>query len=375
MEERGFYDVIIMGGGLAGLTCALHLSQTSVRILVIEKQSYPHHKVCGEYVSNEVLEYLKWLNIDPFDYGAKRISKFEISDTKGKLLQSELPLGGFGISRYAFDQILYEKARERVDFKFATVERVIYDNGNFTVTTKQKERFGASYVIGAYGKRSGIDTQMDRSFIRERSPWLGVKSHFEFDFPEDTVALHNFNGGYCGLSKTETNVVNACYLATYDSFKKYGDIEVFQKEVLSENPHLKELFSKGKPVFEKPLAISQISFSKKEPVEDHVFMIGDSAGLIHPLCGNGMAMAIHSARIFSELFLKARRKGKINRSELELDYGRKWKAVFSRRLYAGRIIQNLLLRPATASIGFRIAQAFPEIVPVLIKQTHGEAMA
>ena len=61
MAISRIYDVVIIGGGLAGLTCALHLSRKGVDVLLIEKNTYPHHKVCGEYVSNEVLPYLKRL--------------------------------------------------------------------------------------------------------------------------------------------------------------------------------------------------------------------------------------------------------------------------------------------------------------------------
>ena len=71
------YDTIIVGGGLAGLTCALHLSQQNCSVLLLEKYSYPHHKVCGEYVSNEVLPYLNSLGIDPFSEGAIRITNLK----------------------------------------------------------------------------------------------------------------------------------------------------------------------------------------------------------------------------------------------------------------------------------------------------------
>ena len=77
--------VIVVGGGLAGLTTALHLSHFGIRVTLIEKNSYPRHKVCGEYLSNEVLPYLRSLGFDPFDFGAKKIERFELSSVKGKL--------------------------------------------------------------------------------------------------------------------------------------------------------------------------------------------------------------------------------------------------------------------------------------------------
>jgi len=365
------YNVIIIGGGLAGLTCALHLSRQKYKVLLIEKYKYPHHRVCGEYVSNEVLPYLNSLGIHPISKGAKQITKFEISNKKGSLIKTKLPLGGFGMGRAAFDEMLYEAIRDLTDVIFDTVENFAFEHSYFTISTLNKDTYHAEFVVGAFGKRSNIDTFMNRNFIRKNSPWLAVKAHYNYDFPNDTVALHNFEGGYCGLSKTETNAVNACYLTTYDSFKRFQNILDFQENVVSKNIHLNHFFSNAESLFDKPLTISQISFEKKQPVEEHIFMIGDSAGLIHPLCGNGMAMAIHSAKIFSELFLKNSSSGSIDRLKMETEYNALWRKNFSGRLKTGRRIQNLLQYPLITTIGFTAGQVFPSLVTELIKKTHG----
>jgi len=105
------FDVIIIGGGLAGLSSAIHLSKYNLSVLLIEKNSYPKHKVCGEYISNKVLPYLDFLDIDIFALGAKKITKLELSTSQNRLIKSELPLGGFGISRYCLDYELAKKAR------------------------------------------------------------------------------------------------------------------------------------------------------------------------------------------------------------------------------------------------------------------------
>ncbi len=374
MAALNKFDIIIIGGGLAGLTCALHLSQSELRVLLIEKDPYPRHKVCGEYVSNEVLPYLNSLGINPSMAGAKSITNLEISTKNGKLISATLPLGGFGISRYTLDNLFYMAIKDRVEVRFETVESIEFMDDDFVVTNQNKTQHQATFVIGAFGKRSNLDKSLQRKFTNQTSPWLAVKAHYEYDFAESTVALHNFEGGYCGLSKTETDAVNACYLTTYKSFKRFGNIESFQKQVISENPFLDEFFSNAKPIFKKPLTISQISFSEKKPVENHIFMIGDSAGLIHPLSGNGMAMAIHSAKIFSETFLKLYRNKNIDRLELESSYESQWYKNFSKRLKTGRRIQRLLLQPRATSLGFSVAKLFPQLVPSLIKKTHGETI-
>ncbi len=365
------WDIIIIGGGLAGLTTALQLANNNCKVCLIEKNEYPNHKVCGEYVSNEVLPYLETLNINPFAEGAKRISKFEMTDSQGFPLKAILPLGGFGISRYAFDNLLYKALKSKAEIIFDTVEKVSFQKNHFLVTTQQKTILKADFVVGAFGKRSNIDSYLNRRFMNQDSAWLAVKAHYEYDFPDDTVALHNFNGGYCGLSQTETGAVNACYLSTFKSFKKFRGIDSFQKEELAKNPFLDTFFANAKPIFKKPLTISQVSFNKKKPVENHIFMVGDSAGLIHPLCGNGMAMAIKSAQIFSELFLNSFQKNDFNRDALESDYKEKWQAEFENRLKTGRLIQRVLMSPIASKVGFAMARTIPSLVPMIIKKTHG----
>ncbi len=366
------WDVIIIGGGLAGLSTALHLSKAGFEIALIEKYTYPHHKVCGEYVSNEVLPYLNFLGVDPLNEGAKKISKLEFTDRNGKSIELNLPLGGFGMSRYALDNLLFQKAEKKVAFIFETVEKIVFEKNLFNIKTQQKGSYNANFIVGAYGKRSNLDSFLNRKFMMQNSPWLAVKSHFEYDMPEDKVALHNFSGGYCGLSKTETNAVNACYLATFKSFQEiWGILTSFQKNVLSQNPNLKHFFAQATPLFPKPLTISQISFSNKSPVENHIFMVGDSAGLIHPLCGNGMAMAIHGAKIFSELLMEYYGKEDLNRNKLEREYIMRWNKTFSKRLKTGRAIQNILMNPFTEKIGFQVVKNIPAVLPEIIKRTHG----
>lgn len=371
MKQKNSFEVIVIGGGLAGLTTALHLSQNGVEVCLIEKNCYPKHKVCGEYVSNEVLPYLNALEIDPYQYGAKKIELFQITDKKGRPIKTTLPLGGFGISRYAFDNILYTSIKDSVHVVFDSVVDINFNKELFTIQTQKGKSYYAPIAVGSYGKRSNLDTFLKRKFIQKKSPWLAVKNHFEYKFPDDTVALHNFEGGYCGLSKTEENVVNACYLTTFKSFKKTKNIEDFQNHELSKNPHLKAFFQKATPIFNKPLTISQVSFDRKKPIEKHIFMLGDSAGLIHPLCGNGMAMAIMSAKLFSESYLKMR-ENNTSRSQLEQEYSTNWNNAFASRLHTGRYIQKALLHPIAAKIGFSIGRIFPATLTALISQTHGK---
>ncbi len=365
------YEVVIVGGGLAGLTSALHLRQKGCSVLLIEKNTYPNHKVCGEYISREVLPYLTSLGIDLAD--AVSIQRLEISDTTGKAMRTRLPLGGIGISRYSLDNRLYKKALEAgVEFIFDEVSTIDYCNDHFLIKTSNNKTVTGAAAIGAFGKRSQLDKSLKRPFTKHKAPWLAVKAHYHYpEFPSDLVGVHSFNGGYGGVSKTESGAVNFCYLANYKSFKPYGDIQRFNNKVVSKNPLLMELLENAVPLFEKPLTIAQVSFERKQQVMNHVLMCGDAAGLIHPLCGNGMAMAIHSAKIASELVFQFLKDPAFSRDSLERTYSDQWNRLFGQRLWWGRKFQGIILNRYLSTSLIRILGRSENLTQNLIRKTHG----
>ena len=371
------YDVIVVGGGLAGLTAAIDLSQKGHRVLVFEKQMYPHHKVCGEYVSNEVKPYLRKLGVQLDLSNSVDITHLKLSTVRGKLLETELPLGGLGMSRYALDNLLYRRAVEvGTEFQFQSVSSVNFEGSIFKLFTDTMKTFTSKVVIGAYGKRSGLDKSLKRDFITKKSSWLAVKAHYTYeDFPTHQVALHNFKGGYGGLSKTETGAINFCYLASYASFQKEKDIDSFNANVVSQNPFLETFLSGAKPLFDAPLTIAQVSFHPKKAVDNHILMCGDTAGLIHPLCGNGMAMAIHSAKIAAGLVTEFLKGNGQNRAELEKRYQTQWNGQFKKRLWMGRRLQSVLLHPGLSNFALSAMITQPSLIQRLIKSTHGKPLA
>ena len=365
--------VIIAGAGLAGLTSAIHLSRLGHQVTLIDKNEFPKHKVCGEYISNEVLPYLDWLGIDPESLHPAHISKIIFSTGTGKIINGNLPLGGFGVSRYSLDHFLYEKAlSQNCKVLHETVTAIDFSDDEFSVSLSNNEVLKAAIVIGAFGKRSNIDQKLHRRFITKKSPWLAVKGHFKGNFSDDVVGLHNFKGGYCGVSKVENDTINICYLADFKTFKTYKNIDEYQKAVLYKNPILQSIFENATPLFEKPLTISQISFDRKPCVENHVLMIGDTAGLIHPLCGNGMAMAIHSAKIVSELVAKYCTGEIASRQTLEQEYEKEWNREFKSRLRIGRLLGNLLQKQNLSELMMRFVTLFPSVFPKIISRTHGK---
>ncbi len=375
MQYSKKYEVLIVGGGLAGLCNAIELAKAGLKVLLVEKKQYPFHKVCGEYVSMEVLDYLKSLGFDPFDYAAKAMQRFQLSDVRGKSIFADLPLGGFSLSRYQFDLGLYELAQEAgADFQLQDEVLAIHPQDScYQVETKKGRSYQAHLIIGAQGKRSVLDKNLQRAFFQEQTGYSGIKCHYEGDFPEDLVALHNFKGGYCGLSQVETGAVNVCYLIKTQHLKDFGGIEGVERELLSKNPHLYPVFHQWKPIFERKLAISQIYFKAKTRVESGVLMSGDAAGMIYPLAGNGMAMAIHSAKIISTL-VKSYFKGNLDRETLEKHYQKAWKGQFATRLSMGRLFQQFFGNPLVSSTAVRSLQLFPFLKKSVIGLTHGKAI-
>ena len=370
------HDILIIGGGLAGLTAAIHLAIEGKNVCVFEINSFPNHKVCGEFVSKEIVPYFNRLGLFPYSVGAVDINQFQISTHKGYLIDTKLPLGGLGISRYALDDLLYKRAKELgVIFYFEKVTEVIFKNDCFIITTGL-HTYTSKIVLGAYGKRSILDKKMERKFSKSKNSWLAVKAHYKFNgFPKELVGLHNFEGGYGGLSTTESGAINFCYLVHYNVFKKYKDITAFNKQVVAKNPLLNSFLTNAIPLFSQPMTIAQICFDKKDTVVNHMLMCGDTAGLIHPLCGNGMAMAVHSAKIASELVMRFYNEPNYDRHQLELDYNLVWSKTFRKRLGFGRKLQRILMNKTIVSIGIRTIGKSKRLLKFIINKTHGELIS
>ncbi|HEY0740420.1 MAG TPA: NAD(P)/FAD-dependent oxidoreductase [Chryseosolibacter sp.] len=364
--------VIIIGGGIAGLISGIQLRKRGIPCTLFEKKSYPLHRVCGEYISNEALPFLKRENLFPEKFSPPHINEFLLSSVTGKVSTLPLDLGGFGISRFSFDNFLFETAKNAgVEVNVETeVNSVRFEENHFYVDAANKI-MEADVVIGAFGKRSKLDVVLKRSFVQKRSPFVGVKYHVRSDHPVNQIALHNFQGGYCGINSVEDGIFNICYLSERENVKKFGSIEAMEENVLHQNPHLKHIFTNSDFLFQKPEVINEISFETKSPVEDHILMTGDSAGMIAPLCGNGMAIAIHSAKIAVEI-ISDFTVGKISRSEMERRYTVEWRKNFSKRLWRGRKIQLLFGNAALSQAAVNLVLHSKSLANFLVRKTHGQ---
>lgn len=375
--SSGFtYDVAIVGGGLAGLTTSIQLANAGWKVLLFEKERYPFHRVCGEYISLESRAFLRGLGIDDIALELPIIDQLQVSAPNGKLLEQRLPLGGMGISRYRLDQLLAEIATTAgVQIMDHTrVNEAIFEEDGFTIHTPVGN-YRSRITVGSFGKRSNLDVKMNRDFIRQKASglnnFIGIKYHIRYAHPRDTILLHNFSDGYCGMSAIENGLSCLCYLTTAANLERSGkSIPRMEQEILSQNPHLERIFRDADFVFREPVAISQISFAQKSLIENHILMAGDAAGMITPLCGNGMSMGMHAGKIITgkiDAFLS----GDISRDEMERSYQQEWKEQFSGRLRTGRMIQRMFGKPMMTNLFISAMKPFPGAVNWLVKQTHG----
>lgn len=366
------YDIIVIGGGLAGLVSSIQLSKGGKSVLLIEKKKYPFHRVCGEYISNETRPFLASIGLDFDELGVKEITKFQFTSSSGSVLETDLDLGGFGISRYKIDDELYQLAKSLgVAFLLEnTVESVDFQEDKFTIKTAF-DAFESKYVIGTFGKRTKLDATLQRNFFTKRSPYIGVKYHIKTNFPKDLIALHNFKDGYCGISAIEDDKYCLCYLTTRENLRKHGTISAMEKNILWKNPHLQKIFTESEFLYDKPEVINEISFAPKTTIETHILMAGDAAGLITPLCGNGMAMAIHGAKILSDSILQ----NYDDRNLVEKTYQNAWKKQFEKRLWIGRNVQKLFGNEVISEIALSTMKSFKPLLNAIIKATHGNVIA
>ncbi len=376
MPMSNEYDIAIIGGGLAGLCLAIQAVSEGYKVILFEKEQYPFHKVCGEYISLESWDFLQGLGLPLRQMQLPLIKKLDISDSTGRIYPFDLPLGGFGISRFTLDNALYHLALEKGISIFCQtkVTDVLFADDVFTVFTSS-EKYIAKTVAGTFGKRSNLDIKWKRPFIKQKNNklnnYIGIKYHIKYPQSNDTIALHNFYNGYCGISNIENHTCCLCYLTTAKNLSdSHNSISKMEQQILWQNPQLKKIFNEAEFLYKEPLTISQISFSKKMQVENHVMLIGDAAGMITPLCGNGMSIAMHGSKLaFNNIhsFLQ----GHISRSSMENMYTKQWQQKFGNRLRMGRLVQNIFGGNTTTRLFLSFMKGVPFLANQLIKSTHG----
>jgi flavin-dependent dehydrogenase len=382
MQLKNLYDAAIVGGGLAGLATAIQLSRQGRSVILFEKEKYPFHKVCGEYISLESWNFLQQLGVPLEKMELPIIDTLFLTAPNGKAFRTRLPLGGFGISRHKIDSMLADIAKDNgVDVLEETKVNEISFNENFALEFQPKtgtsHKIIATLCCACFGKRSNLDVKWNRSFLKgvdkKLDNYVAVKYHIRTDWQKNLIGLHNFENGYCGISKIEDDRYCLCYMTKAEMLKRSNNsIKQLEEDVVHKNPHLKTIFKSSQICNEFPLTISQINFNKKTLVDDHILMLGDAGGMITPLCGNGMSIALHTAKIASAL-MSSYLAQKISREEMELRYVQQWKNNFAKRLRTGRLLQRFFGSKLLSNVFVQAFKTLPFLAKPMVKMTHGKA--
>jgi flavin-dependent dehydrogenase len=368
------YGCAIAGGGLAGLCLAIQLADKGISVILFEKNKYPFHKVCGEYISMESWGFLNRLGLPLQDLNLPKITELGISSETGFMLNASLPLGGFGISRYSLDNYLFELAKKKNvrvldNCKVFDVKSL---NTGYQITTSSGVYY-STITCGTYGKYAPAFLNEKETKVRPGLNYIGVKYHIKTNLNPNRIELHNFRDGYCGISKVDKDTYCLCYLSSSKNLQQCeNDIKKMEETVLYKNPFLKKYFTESVFLFDAPLVISNITFQKKDTYKNTLFLAGDAAGSITPLCGNGMSMAMRASKLLADL-LTSYLTGSVSKNELIKEYDFVWNKNFNTRIKTGYYLQYLFGKKHTTDFSLKTLNKLPLLTRKIISLTHGQS--
>ncbi len=304
-----FADHLVIGGGPAGAMVALRLAASGRQALILEKEPGPHHKVCGEFLSREAVEYLKQAGIDPLDLGAEVIHKLRLSSGV-KIVETELPFEALSLSRRVLDEALLSRAKETgcEVVRGITVESLAQDGDVWQAALSNGECVRAKTAFLATGKHNL------RGFARtpaRQADLIGFKMHWQLA-PARIASLRGhmelflFSGGYGGLALVEREIANLCLVVRRSTLRRLGGWTQVFTAILSENPHLRSLIENGQPLWQRPLAISPIPYGYLAADPSGPWRAGDQAAVIPSFTGDGISIALHSGALAAQMFLSGK---------------------------------------------------------------------
>jgi flavin-dependent dehydrogenase len=303
-------DHLVIGGGLAGSMVAMRLAAAGREVTLLERERAAHHKVCGEFLSREALEYLELAGVRPLDLGAKTIRFVRLSSGQ-RVAQAALPFPALSLSRSVLDEALLKRATEAgcAVVGGAHVEGLAAQDGLWRIDLRGGESWRAPQVFLANGKHDL------RGWERKPGPHgdlVGFKMHWRLTEAQtaaqrDFIELFLFPGGYGGMSLVEGDAANFCFVVRRATLRakphaKGGWAELLAS-ILDENPHISERLRGAAPLWERPLAVSAIPYGYLSGRPFGLWCVGDQAAVIPSFTGDGMSIALHSGALAAQMFL------------------------------------------------------------------------
>jgi hypothetical protein len=375
------FEITIIGGGPAGSTTAIYLSDYGFNVCLIEKKAFPRETLCGEFLSAEVMNNLKELNLfhEFLSLKPNPIKSFCFFNKNGKTISSELNFSAFGLRRSVFDDFLLKTAIEKGTTVLQPAEvKSIYNSGKvFIIGTdykNQKLNIKSDFVIGAYGKQNIMDKHLARNFTGIKTRLNGIKFHVDKDylkdFPQNEIHIYSAGNIYCGINIVDSNTATLCFLEDRKQWNLSARNHLL--ELVKINKSFNKIFPAAFEDVIKELpayGTGNIFFGKRNLVEKGVFMVGDSAGVIAPLAGDGIGMAMDSAKILSEI-LYYKKSNHLSLDETGSLYSDKWNRNFSKRLKTAGFIQKMVLKDEFTDIAVSVIRRFPGMMNYFVHATR-----
>lgn len=393
------FDVAVIGGGLAGCNAAIHLAQQGHRVVLLEAGRYPRAKVCGEFLSPECLALAAeagFLNALQAIRPAA-INTIQISASHGQAWRTTLPAPAWGLSRWALDKALVDHANSvgvcihtrcavrqiegSLQQGFAlTTSATSTTSTTSTTATDSPQTIHARTVIAAHGRHSTFKVALKKSGERERastnapSLYIGLKQHFAGPSLGNHLDLHVFQGGYCGMSQIEDGHTNVCLMVQQAQFQRIAGqgkrgIGPFIAWLRQQSAPLDRWLAQATPIYSDWLTIANVSLASKPTVQHEILYAGDAAGMIAPLAGDGMAMALHSGKLAAQAIHQYLVRAH-TASAMCHAYTQAWQNTFAMRLRLGRLLQSILLYPRLLAPSLALINRVPVMGDWLIQHTR-----
>lgn len=310
MEEKVF-DVIICGAGPSGSTCALALADSGLQVAVLEKNTFPRDKICGDAVAAYVPKVLNTINPKYRDAALAFTEKSPINTCRlvmpnGKHIDITGSEYGFTAQRMHWDNFLYELAAKEDNihhFLNHSVEDVIIDKSKGEVKVIANNTiFKAKVVVGCDGAHSVVNKKTANNKV-DREHYSGaVRAYYNnvTGIPENTIELHFIDSvlpGYFWIFPIKGNKANIGLGALSSEIsKKKMDLKAMMEDTIKNHPTIKERFKDATIIgkiegFGLPLSSKKVTMTG-----DHFILCGDAASLIDPASGEGIGQAMASGR-------------------------------------------------------------------------------
>jgi flavin-dependent dehydrogenase len=386
------YDAIIVGAGPAGSTAAILLASARWSVALIEKQPFPRRKVCGECISASNLPLLDTLGIgDAFAQRAGPELREVALYCGDRVVHAPLPAmpdarhpWGRALGREAFDLLLLDRARKVGVSVWQpwSLRAITGSAGAFQCAIEARPQLQftelrAPVVIMANGSWEG-DAVGQRRVVKRPGDLFAFKANFSgSQLAPGVLPVIAFPGGYGGLVIAEAGQLTLAGCIRRDALKACrarvpGQTagEAFEGYLRAQTGALRNALE-GVRREGAWLGIGPIQPGIRTPwhPDDGRFMIGNAAAEAHPLIGEGISMAMQSARLLCARLVAA---GRTNASAGTLqrvgtDYATDWRRAFAPRLHLAATLAHLAMRPWLSPVVWPLIVRTPRLMTALAR--------